>query len=167
MVDAGDAHDGKRSKLTATSDVAEAAQRNILQLILQYVGAKDWFFVAGVSKLWQQVYRGICEDCARQQKSWALKYGQRSYVGPVRATRTSYCNAFASLARLQLACDFDLRLSCVERLSVQDHAAQMVGMATFKDLPLQAGRYADKQTLLWAREQGLPWSEAVCSGAAE
>jgi hypothetical protein len=154
MVGEGDAHDGKRSKLAA-SEVAHAVQRSNLQLILQYVGPKDWFYTGAVSKEWQQVYRGICKDSARQQKTWALKNGGRSYVGPVSSTRTSYSSAFASLARLQLACDFDLKLSSVERLSVQDHASQMVGLVAFKDLSLHAGKHANKQTLLWASKQGL------------
>jgi hypothetical protein len=72
-----------------------------------------------------------------------FKHGERCYIGVVIATRTGYGNALASLSRLKLACDFDLQLSSVECL------------------PLQAGRHADKHTLLWARRQGLPWSEAV------
>eukprot|EP00953_Heterococcus_sp_UTEX-ZZ885_P010309 6027-Heterococcus_DN1.PRE.2 len=79
---------------------------------------KYWFYTGTVSTEWQQVYRGICEDSA-------------------------------SLKRMAgLACDFDLKLGSVERLSMQDRASQMIGLGTFKNLSLHAGRHAEKQTLL-------------------
>jgi hypothetical protein len=141
----------KRSKPAPESDIPHAVQRTNLQLILQYVGPKDWLYMAAVSRLWQQAYRRICEEHAKQQKAWVLnlRHCERCYIGVVTATRTSYSNALASLPRLQLACAFDLQLSSVQCL------------------PLQAGMCADKQTLLYARAQGLPWSEAVCDGAAQ
>jgi hypothetical protein len=72
---------------------------------------------------------------------------EQPYYQPVSATTTWFTNAFASLSRLQLACSFDLALS-------------------LKLLPPQAGRSADKQTLLWAKQHGLLWNEALCEGAA-
>jgi hypothetical protein len=77
-----------------------------------------------------------------------LERSKRSSLPPVEPTATHYTRAFVSLARLQLACSFDLALGSVNCL------------------PLQAGRAADKRTLLWARKQGLPWCEALCEGAA-
>jgi hypothetical protein len=143
------AQESKRSKLTPESDSAHAVQRINLQLILQHVGPGDWFYMAGVSRRWQQLYRHLCEEHAKQQKTWIWKDGRRSSVPPVEPTATHYTRAFASLGRLQLACSFDLALDNV------------------KCLPLQAGKAADKRTLLWARKQGLPWCEALCEGAAE
>jgi hypothetical protein len=143
------APDSKRCKLFAESDVPHAVQRINLQLILQYVGAGDWFYMAGVSSLWQQVYRSICEENAQQQKQWVLKKGKRCYVGPVKASRTHYTKAFTSLSRLQLACALGLKLDRVECLQQQ------------------AGRIADKQTLLWARAQGLLWDEYLTLSLAD
>jgi hypothetical protein len=142
------AGESKRSKLAPESDAAHAVQRINLQLILQHVGPGDWFYMAGVSRRWQQLYRQLCEEHAQQQKTWVWRDGKRSSVPPVEPTATHYTRAFASLASLQLACSFDLALDSV------------------KCLPLQAGRAADQRTLLWARKQGLPWCEALCEGAA-
>jgi hypothetical protein len=72
-------HDGnKRSRLAAESDVPHAVQRTNLQLILQYVGPKDWFYMAAVSREWQQAYRRMCEDNAKQQKEWVLNLSMAS-----------------------------------------------------------------------------------------
>jgi hypothetical protein len=49
---------------------------------------------------------------------------------------------------LQWACSFDLQVN-----------ANPV-------LPKLAGRFADKQTLQWARSKGLPWTAAITEGAA-
>jgi hypothetical protein len=138
----------KRNKLVPESDAAHAVQRTNLQLILQHVGPGDWFYMAGVSRRWQQLYRQLCEEHAKQQRTWVWRDGKRSSVPPVEPTATHHTRAFASLERLQLACSFDLALNSV------------------KCLPVQASRAADKRTLLWARKQGLPWCEALCEGAA-
>jgi hypothetical protein len=130
-------HDNDTSEIFP-DDTAHAVQRTNLQLILQYVGPGDWFYMAGVSSSWQQAYGRICEENAKQQKLWVLKGGKRCSVGPVEATRTYYTRAFASLNRLQLACALGLELGAV------------------KCLPQQAGVCADKQTLLYARSQRLP-----------
>jgi hypothetical protein len=142
-------HDrNKRSKLV-NSDVPHAVQRTNLQLILQYVGPNDWFYMAGVSSSWQQVYKRICAEHAKQQKLWVLKHGKRCYVNPIKATRTYYTKAFASVSRLQLACALGLELSTVECLQQQ------------------AGKCANKLTLLWARTHGLPWCEELTQSLAD
>jgi hypothetical protein len=143
------APDSNRKKQTAASDAPHAVQRTNVQLILQYVGPGDWFYMAGVSSLWQQVYRRICEKHAQQQKTWVLKEGKRCYVGPVEATSTYYTKAFASWGRLQLACALGLELGGV------------------KCLQQQAGKCADKQTLLWARTHGLPWAKELTQSLAD
>jgi hypothetical protein len=148
----GDAitHDSsKRSKLRAESDVPHAVQRTNMQLILQYVGPGDWFYIGAVSTSWQQVYKRICQKHAQQQKLWVLKRGKRCYVDPFTATSTYYSKAFASLSRLQLACALGLELDGADCL------------------PQQACRCADKQTLLWARTHGLPWCEELTRSLAD
>jgi hypothetical protein len=137
------------SELIPESDVPHAVQRINLHLILQYVGANDWFYMAGVSSLWQQVYKRICEEHAKQQKRWVLKGGKRCSVRPVEAARTHFTKAFASLSRLQLACAVGAELHIL------------------KCLPQQAGMYADKQTLLYARAQGLPWGPKLTQSLAD
>jgi hypothetical protein len=139
----------KRSKLIPESDVPHAVQRINLQLILQYVGPNDWFYMGGVSSLWQQVYKRICGEHAKQQKLWVLKHGKRCSVGPVEATCTYYTKAFASVSRLQLACAVGVELGIV------------------RCLPQQAGMCADKQTLLYARAQGLPWGKKLTQSLAD
>jgi hypothetical protein len=143
------AQENKRSKQTAESDAAHAVQRTNLQLILQYVGLGDWFYIGAVSREWQQVYRRICEDSAKQQKLWVLKRGKRRHVSPLAATSTYFTRAFSSLARLQLAEAAGLRLDVVDCL------------------PQQAGRVADKRTLLWAHEHWLPWRDELSESVAE
>jgi hypothetical protein len=141
--------DSKRTKVsTAVSDAAHAVQRTNLQLILQYVGLGDWFYTGAVSREWQQVYRRICEDSAKQQKLWVLKGGKRRHVQPVAAASTYFTRALSSLSRLQLADAAGLRLDIVECL------------------PQQAGRVADKRTLLWAHENWMPWFEQLSESMA-
>jgi hypothetical protein len=66
-------------------------------------------------------------------------------LGP---TATTYQSAFASLGRLQWAHARDLHL------------------ASNTSLQKAAGRFADKRTLSWAKRNGLPWTAAICEGAA-
>lgn len=64
--------------------------------------------------------------------------------------RTLYSGAFSSIARLQFACAIgDIELNSDEKL-----------------IKRAAGAAGDRETLLWARTQGMTWDACVTQGAA-
>eukprot|EP00953_Heterococcus_sp_UTEX-ZZ885_P020061 11215-Heterococcus_DN1.PRE.1 len=127
----------KRVKVAAETALPPEALRrtDTLRVILQYVGRGDWLYAGAVSHRWCDLYREVCTAAVRDRKLWKLLG-----FGPSRS-------AFQSLAKLQWACTYDLQLSA--------------GAV----LPREANKFADKQTLLWARAQGLPWIEDICEAA--
>eukprot|EP00953_Heterococcus_sp_UTEX-ZZ885_P008378 5032-Heterococcus_DN1.PRE.1 len=145
----------KRFKVAAEAELPPEALRrtDTLRVILQYVGRGDWLYAGAVSHRWCDLYRGMCVAAVHNQKRWKLRKPILSTRLPINAdyfapTASFYKAAFHSLSRLQWACNFDLKIS------------------TNTILPELAGRFADKQTLLWAQGQGLPWTAAITEGAA-
>eukprot|EP00953_Heterococcus_sp_UTEX-ZZ885_P034768 17986-Heterococcus_DN1.PRE.1 len=146
---------------TVDADVQDAVfnEDDVLRLVFSFVGCDQYLYLC-INRRWKDAYtRVYCEAAAATEEKadmdnwyWALDdRGEACYLPhrPSKATTaTSYASAFASLSRLQMACAFDLQLS------------------TNAALPKAAGTSADKQTLLWAKQNGLPWVSAVCEGAA-
>eukprot|EP00953_Heterococcus_sp_UTEX-ZZ885_P008380 5032-Heterococcus_DN1.PRE.3 len=148
-----DSSSSKRIKVAAEEELRPEALRRIdtLRVILQYVGRGDWLYAGAVSHRWCDLYREVCLAAVRGRKLWKFLGSGPTRVSvfadQLAPTATLYKSTFQSLARLQRACDGDLQLSTGALLS------------------REAGKYADKQTLQWARKQGLPWTGDVCDGA--
>jgi hypothetical protein len=146
----------KRVKVAAEAELPPEALRrtDTLKVILQYVGRGDWLYAGAVSHRWCDLYREVCIAAVRGSMRWKPHEEEPSYLRvPVDAcsfapTITAYGSAMRSLSKLQWACDFDMQLT------------------TNVLLPRQAGRFASKAALLWARKQGLPWTADICEGAA-
>jgi hypothetical protein len=60
---------------------------------------------------------------------------------------TSYKSVCSSLSKLQYAVQQGLDMGCQH-----------------PNFPRCAGRYASEEVLLWARDNGMPWSQDVCTG---
>lgn len=153
----------KVARTTVAAEAQDAAlSDNILHLVFSFVGCDQYMYVC-VNRRWRDAYGAVCREAAAiaasneqtKMEGWYLVLEDRGEacfweVERVRKTlaATSYASAFASLSRLQMACAIDLQLS------------------TNTELPKAAGRWAEEQTLLWAKQNGLPWVSAVCEGAA-
>ena len=146
----------KRFKVAAAGAALppEALRRTAtLRVILQYAGHGDWLYAGAVSRHWKDLYREACIAAVQGKRRWKQRRFCSFARTPVSArtfapTATFYKAAFHSLSRLQWACSFDLQIN-----------ANSV-------LPKLAGRFADEQTLLWARSHGLPWTADIAEGAA-
>jgi hypothetical protein len=66
------------------------------------------------------------------------------------STMTSFESACACLVTLKYAIEQGLDMASTE-----------------PNFPRAAGRYASLDVLLWAKDNGLPWIAAICTGAAE
>jgi hypothetical protein len=146
---------------TVDADVQDAVfnEDDVLRLVFSFVGCDQYLYLC-INRRWKDAYTRVCCEAAAatEEKAdmdnwyWALDDRGEACYWPHRPSKataaTSYASAFASLSRLQMACAFDLQLS------------------TNAALPKAAGRSADKQTLLWAKQNDLPWVSAVCEGAA-
>lgn len=66
------------------------------------------------------------------------------------STLTSFEAACACLATLKYAIEQGLDMASIE-----------------PNFARAAGRYASEEVLLWAKDNGLPWIAAICTGAAE
>jgi hypothetical protein len=126
----------------ALADAHVLQREEVLLPVFEAAGFGDWFYLAAVCTRWRDVYRAYCE---KHHKQTVCAAGP---LQPGRTTTTWYTSAFASLSKLQLACSYDLVIS-------------------LKLLPQQAGRSADKQTLLWAKQRGLLWDVALSLSAAQ
>jgi hypothetical protein len=79
----GSALQEKRQKADESPSAAHTVQRLKLELILQHVGAGDWYYIALVNKRWCTFYRPICEDDAKLQKTWTIVQGRRRFTRPI------------------------------------------------------------------------------------
>jgi hypothetical protein len=141
------------------------SDRGLLGLILSYVWAGQWFFIARVSVLFKQTYK-LLYDHASYEYTASVdeetedddEYTQmsqllfkRTFIA-VPAERTYFRAAFASFTRLE-------------------QAWHTGGLANFNEQELRGlarslGQYGSKEVLKWAIMHGLQHSECVCEGAA-
>jgi hypothetical protein len=139
--------------------------RGLLGLILSYVGAGEWFFIARVSALFKQTYK-LLHDHASYLYTVSIdenvevddEYTQVSQLlfkrtlVAVPAKRAYFRAAFASFTRLK-------------------QAWHTGGLGNFSEQQLRGlarslGQYGSKEVLHWAVMHGLQHSECVCEGAA-
>jgi uncharacterized protein Veg len=124
-------------------------------LVLDFVGRGEWFFVGQISRKWRHRY--LKHFSKRRHNSNTSS--NINITASKSRRRTSYKAVLASVARLQLAISngFDVgRKTTVSYV----YSSLLVASA--------AGKYADKEVLLWlkARYPAL-WGESVCGGAIE
>jgi hypothetical protein len=87
----------------------------ILQQVFQYIGARQYYYIAGVSKSWQQVYTklqtessnskstgysAVHESAARLQLAWA--YGYKAKLSELPPATQLLIGRFASLDALRM-----------------------------------------------------------------
>jgi hypothetical protein len=117
------------------------SQVGILQRVLSYVGPGHWWFVSTVCSLWRDFY---------QQLASVQMVGYDEFEHKVNITctpQTTLCSAvFASGSRVRLALK---ALSCT-----QEHCQVL------------AGRYANAEALVAARELGMSFTLATMCGCA-
>jgi hypothetical protein len=143
----GSALQEKRQKADESPSAAHTVQRLKLELILQHVGAGDWYYIALVNKRWCTFYRPICEDDAKLQKTWTIVQGRRRFTRPICATFTNLSSALASPSRLVWAWSLGLSLA-------------------HKDVSMRAGICASRATIQAGEARGLQLNQAICEGAA-
>jgi hypothetical protein len=123
-------------------------------LVLDFVGRGEWFFVGQVSRLWRHRYLKHFSKRRNNNSS------SSSNINASKSRRsTSYKAVLASVPRLQLAISnrFDVgRKTTVSYV----YSSLLVASA--------AGKYADKEVLLWLKAHyPALWGESVCGGAIE
>jgi Ankyrin repeats (3 copies) len=122
----------------------------LLQVVIGYVGAGEFVFIATVSKDWAEIARA--EDGAAAQDDAEMEFACR---------RTFYRAAVVSIARLRLAhAEFGLSLNATICADAYDDEKLQ------SKLQLTAGRVSDLSTLQVALELGLPLTDDVLCGAA-
>jgi hypothetical protein len=121
--------------------------------ILDFVGRGEWFFVGQVSKKWRYSY---LKHLSRQNRQPGGVVRHSNFKAPSRRV-TSYKSVLASVPRLKLAISNGFN---VERQSRYLYHSWLVAFA--------AGKYADKEVLLWLKTYYRAlWGESVCGGAIE
>jgi hypothetical protein len=151
QVEASESNDSKkpRTGMLGIGQLPEAAE----SLIMDFVGQGEWFYLAQVCKLWRQE---VLQRFSSRQQTASLRRGNRGRrYAPRTACFTKYSAVLASVTRLQLAieCGFNLYLASDTRYN-----SWRVAHA--------AGRYADKEVLLWLKaHHNTLWGESVCGGA--
>eukprot|EP00953_Heterococcus_sp_UTEX-ZZ885_P021369 11921-Heterococcus_DN1.PRE.1 len=114
-------------------------QQHILQLVLSFVGHKEYFYMSLVNSTWRAEY---------QVMALSKRCGPEYHEGSC----TSYAAAFASVPRLELAIGADLRMKSTSWGKQLQHAA---------------GRHAEIPILQLAAKLGLQLSSLVAEGAIE
>jgi hypothetical protein len=127
--------------------------------VLAYVGPGEWTYVGAVSKRCQEAYLSALSAADKPASSASHR-------------ATSFAAIVASASRLQYACAGGLLDSCGGALATahyiayarNDKHAAAVRMADL--IALQAGKLADKETLLWLKTScHCLWRGALCNGA--
>jgi hypothetical protein len=137
----------------------------LLRLILSYVGAGEYFFIARVSALFKQTYTLLYQHDSYEftaSVDYALVDDDDEFVlasqlvfrrtiVTASAARTYFSAAFLSLSRLREAWR-------AGGLSGHEHQHRSIAKSL--------GRFGSKEVLKWAIRHGLQRSECVCEGAA-
>ena len=121
---------------------------DVLSLLIPYLEAQQHLFIALVHSVWRSSYQTLTQASLKSLHP-RKKAGELSRMARVTAIR----QAVSSISRLQMAiaCGLQLALRDSDRRSVVSEVA---------------GAYADRDTLMWAKMNGLPWGYWVTSGAA-
>jgi hypothetical protein len=138
-------------KRCALSSVNPLEDPHILKNVMSYVGPGHWLFLSTVSKAWLELYLTL-ESVKVCRMGMFHEYQVLTCV----PHHTTCAAVFASASRVKLAHSYGLQLSKSSKYSPLQTVLQT-----------QAGKCADKETLLAAHDLGLPWSASVLCGAAE
>eukprot|EP00953_Heterococcus_sp_UTEX-ZZ885_P006328 3868-Heterococcus_DN1.PRE.11 len=144
--------------LTAASD----RRRRARQVIFEFVGIKEYLYVAGISRHLRGKYMQFCYNNNTDDQTDKL--------------RTSFTSAVVTGARLQLAFESKLTVSALqadEQRCQADifsspsntrqvlHVARMHGLRWTKTMPAEAALRGQWQLLQWLRMCGCPWDTAL------
>jgi hypothetical protein len=134
---------------------------DMLDLVFDYVGAGEYYYVAGVSRRWRGRYLKLCYNAAANKEAHKLC--------------TSYSSALVTANRLQLALRAGLKMAQLREYEDFSHDVvysslepiAVLTLAKTYDMPwpvelcTDAAYSEDVELLKWLHERQCPWNESA------
>jgi hypothetical protein len=148
----------RRARLVDDGTLSPLQNDQTMQVIFEFVGIKEYLYVAGISRHLRGKYMQFCYNNNTDDQTDKL--------------RTSFTSAVVTGARLQLAFESKLSVSALqadEQRCEADifsspsntrqvlHVARMHGLRWTKTMPAEAALRGQWQLLQWLRMCGCPW----------
>jgi hypothetical protein len=139
----------------------EAFLRDMLDLVFDYVGAGEYYYVAGVSRRWRGRYLKLCYNAAANKEAHKLCTSTGSAL--VTASRLQLAlRAGLKMTQLQAYTDLSNDVVCLSLdLIAVLTLAKTYDMPWPVELCTDAAYYCDSELLKWLHERQCPWNESA------